>query len=273
MGPASHLHEDIDALLLRISELENALEASELRQQWRLDLAAQVHRSLLPAPLRHDKLSVDFRYHPIDEVGGDYCQVRFPDFNTCYITLCDVTGHGVGAALLATRVSIEVHDAVLARQEPSEIVQMLNKFLDDHFREVHLYLTFFAAKIDLDERHVTYSGAGHPSPLLLRKVNRDVEPLASQNPIIGVMRDALEDEAENTIDVEPGDRLIFYTDGIIETENEDFKQLGVVGLARLGLDTFECDLFGTLDEILKRIAAHQAGPDTDDKTLLIAEFH
>jgi len=272
MGPASHLHEDVDALLLRITELENALEASQLRQQWQLDLAAQIHRSLLPTPVRHERMSVDVRYLPIDEVGGDYSQVRFPDFNTCYVTMCDVTSHGVGAALLATRVNSEVRHAILARQEPSEIVQMLNEFLDDFFSEAYLYLTFFAAKIDLAEGRVTYSGAGHPSPLLLRRANREVEPLASQNPIVGVMRDALDDEPEHTVDVEPGDRLIFYTDGITETENEDSKQLGVVGLAQIGLETFEYDLFDTLDEILRRITAYQSGPDTDDKTLLVAEF-
>lgn len=272
MGPGSHLHEDIDALLLRITELERALETSEQRQQWRLDLAAQNHRSLLPHPVRHDRISVDVRYQPIEEVGGDYCQVRFPDFNTCYVTMCDVTGHGVGAALLATRVSSEVRHAILAKQEPVEIVQMLNEFLDDHFSEAHLYLTFFAAKIDLAQRRVTYSGAGHPSPLLLRRANQEVEPLASQSPLVGVMRDALGDEPQHAVDFGPGDRLIFYTDGITETENEAHKQLGVVGLAQIGLDTFDLDLFETLDAMLQRIDAYQFGPATDDKTILIAEM-
>lgn len=273
MGPGSHLHEDIDALLLRITELERALETSEQRQQWRLDLAAQNHRSLLPAPVRHDRISVDVRYRPIEEVGGDYCQIRFPDFNTCYVTVFDVTGHGVGAALLATRISSEVRRAILTRQEPVEIVQMLNEFLSDYFSEAHLYLTFFAAKIDLVQRRVTYSGAGHPSPLLLRRANQEVEPLASQSPLVGVMRDALGDEPQHAVDFAPGDRLIFYTDGITETENGAHKQLGVVGLAQIGLDTFDLDLFETLDAMLQKIDAYQIGPDTDDKTILIAEMH
>ena len=272
MGLASHLHEDIDAVLLRVAELERALDESEVRQQWRLDLAAQIQRSLLPDPVHHDRISVDVRYVPVEEVGGDYCQVRFADSQTCYVTLCDVTGHGVGASLLATRVSSEVRHAILTKRAPVEIVQMLNEFLDDYFSEVHLYLTFFAAKIDLAQYRVTYSGAGHPSPLLLRRAAQEVEPLVSQSPLVGVMRDALDDKPEHTVDVEPGDRLIFYTDGITETENGAFKQLGVVGLAQMGLDTFDRDLFETLDVILQRIAAYQSGPATDDKTLLIAEF-
>lgn len=272
MASASHLHENVDTLLQRLAALERTLEAAEQRQQWRLDLAARTHRSLLPAAVRHDRILADIRYRPIEEVGGDYCQIRFPDYQTCYVTMYDVTAHGVGATLLATRVHSEVRNAILAKRAPLEIVQMLNEFLDDHFSESHLYLTFFVAQIGLAERRITYSGAGHPSPLLLRRATREIEPLASQNPIAGIMRDALDETPQNAIEFEPGDRLVFYSDGVTETENAAHKQLGVVGLAQLGLETFDRDLFETLDTILTEIDAYQSGPDTDDKTLLITEF-
>ena len=272
MTPASHLHEDIDGLLSRIAELDRTLQAAEQRQQWRLDLAARIHRSLLPAAVRHDRILLDVRYRSIEEVGGDYCQICMPDDQTCYVTMYDVTAHGVGATLLATRIRGEVHDAMVKKRAPVEIVRMLNEFLDDHFRESHLYLTFFAARIDLNEHRITYCGAGYPSPLLIRRATGEIEPLASQNPIVGVARDALEDEPQHTIEIEAGDRLLFYSDGISETENAAHKQLGVVGLARLLLETIDRDLFETLDTILQEIDAYQSGPDTDDKTLLMAEF-
>lgn len=273
MGVASNLHQDIDGLCRRIAELERALEMSELRQQWRLKLAAQVHRSLLPRAVRHQRIVADVRYLPIDDVGGDYCQIRFPDLETCYVTLFDVTGHGVGAALLAARVSGKVHHAILAGRQPAEMIQSLNEFFDDYFSDVQLYLTCFVARIDLRQHRITCSGAGHPSPLLLRCSTRDVEPLVSQNPLIGVMRDALDDKPEQTIDVEPGDRLLVYSDGLMETENESHKQLGVSGLARFGLETFELDLFEAVDRIIDRVEAYQFGPPTDDRTLILAEIH
>jgi serine phosphatase RsbU (regulator of sigma subunit) len=273
MQTASHLQEDVDGLHRRIAELERALEQSERRHQWRLDLAAEVHRSLLPSAVRHKRISVDVRYLPIEAVGGDYCQVRFPDLETCYITICDVTGHGVSAALLATRVSSEVRRAILAGCGPAEIIQLLNEFFDDYFRATHLYLTFFAARIDLAGRRITYSGAGHPSPLLLSRRTQAVEPLVSQNPLIGVMRDALDEDPEHGIDIEPGDRLLFYTDGLTETENESQRQLGVGGLARIGLATLGRDLFETADAILEQVDVYHFGPVTDDKTLIVAEVH
>ena len=265
MGVASHVHGDVDVLLHRIAEQDCALEMYRERQQWQLDLATQVQRSLLPHAVRHERISVDLRYIPIEGVGGDYCQIRFPNLHTCYVTMCDITAHGVGATLLATRVSSEVRHAIVTGREPVEILQMLNEFLDEYFRETHLYLTFFAARIDLTRREITYSGAGHPSPLLLRRRTREVEPLVSQSPLIGVMRNALDAEPEHTVDVEPGDRLIFYTDGITETENGQHRQLGVVGLSRFGLET--------LDAILAQINAYESGPATDDKTILVAEIH
>ena len=97
----------LDVLRRRCAELEKELEHLRLKQQTRLTIAADVHRSLLPGPVRHDRIWIDVRYVPIEEVGGDYCQVRFPDRATCYVTMCDVMGHGVGSALLAIR-SIQV---------------------------------------------------------------------------------------------------------------------------------------------------------------------
>jgi phosphoserine phosphatase RsbU/P len=96
---------EIRRLQERCAALERELDSFRHSQQKRLDIADQVHRSLLPAPIRHDRIWVDVRYVPVEEVGGDYCQVRFPDSATCYITICDVMGHGTGSALLATRIS------------------------------------------------------------------------------------------------------------------------------------------------------------------------
>ena len=82
---------EIAALRRRVRQLERALALSEEKQSWRLSLADQVHRSLLPKPIREGRIRVDFRYLPIEGVGGDYCQVRFSDRVTCYITMCDVS--------------------------------------------------------------------------------------------------------------------------------------------------------------------------------------
>jgi len=116
-------NEELDLLRRRCAKLERDLERRRLAQEQRLRIAADVHRSLLPGPVRHDRIWADVRYIPIEEVGGDYCQIRFSDRSTCYITMCDVMGHGVGAALLATRVSSEVRYGIMYRRELPERVR------------------------------------------------------------------------------------------------------------------------------------------------------
>ncbi len=247
-------------------------ERAEQEMRRQLELAAKVHRSLLPQPVRHDLIYVDVRYVPFQQIGGDYCQVRFVDPDICYITVSDVTGHGIGASALASRVSSEVRHLILDRLAPSQVVQSLNAFILEYFDNTELFLTFLAARIELNTRTLTYSGAGHPGPLLIRRASGTVQPLASQNLLIGVLENVLAEEPEHSVQLEQGDRLLFYTDGLIETAEASGRQLDVSGLARIGSDAMKLDLFDMADHILSQVDSYRHGPVTDDITLIVAEL-
>ncbi len=234
------------------------------------NLAAKIHRTLLPQPLHNDRIEVDVRYVPFEKVGGDYCQVRFCDKDTCYITMCDVVGHGIQGALLATRISSEVRHWILEGQPPRNIVQLLNSFVYNHFAETGMFLSFIASRIDLERCQITWSGAGHPSPLLIRSDGTTVERLPSQNLLIGVQEECLADEPEHTLSLNPGDRLVFHTDGLTETADSTRKQLGLDGLASLATVAMCVELFDMADQILNQVTEY--GPTTDDRTLIVAEI-
>ncbi len=262
---------EVEQLRRRVAELERTLARCEARYEAKLDLAAKVHRSLLPPPVKHPEMHIDVRYIPIEAVGGDYCQVHFPDRDSCVIAVCDVTGHGVGPALLATRVSSEVRHNILYGRPPCEIVQSINEFVHDNFTSTNLYLTFLVARIDFAAGCVTWSGGGHPPPLLVHRRTGQVEPLVSQNLLLGVLREGLLNEPEDVTEIEPGDRIVFYTDGLNETVDEYEQQLGVQGLQKIVVDAMEVDLFDAADFILDRVFQFQHGPTTDDMTLIVAE--
>ena len=231
-----------------------------------------VHRSLLPQPVRDGRLQVDVRYMPYDDIGGDYCQVRFVDPDTCYITMCDVVGHGVRAALLATRVSSEVRHWISERLAPCDTVRLLNRFIFDYFGQLDMFLSFIAARIDLRQGQVVWSGAGHPSPILVHRDGAQVELLPSQNTLIGVLEEPLNVEPEHTAPVSPGDRLVFYTDGLSETQDVEGTQLGIDGMAGLAANAMSVELFDMADRILAGVNQHQHGPPTDDRTLIVVEI-
>ena len=262
----------LDALQRRCAELEREVEHLRQKQHTRLTIATDVHRSLLPAPVRHDRIWIDVRYVPIEEVGGDYCQVRFPDRAACYVTMCDVMGHGVGAALLATRISSEVRYGITYGREPRDIVQSLEHFMGEHFSNTGLFLSFVAARIDLERLELTWSGAGHPSPLLIRPEGRETQYLASQNAVIGLDLPDSEEIYQETIALNPGDRLFFFTDGLFEVLNAEERQLGTSGFAEFARSTMGCDLFEVADSVLKMVHDYQHGPNTDDQTLIVAEL-
>lgn len=233
-------------------------------------VAAQVHRSLLPAPVRHPQIDIDVVYLPIDAVSGIYCQVVFPVPSRCYITMCEVRGDGIGAALLATRVSSEVRRFALDQMRPMAIVKALSLFVYEYFHETNMCLSFVAAQIDLANGTISYSGAGHPSVLQLRRHEGLVCALDSQNSLIGVDANCLADEPENTRPFVAGDQLLFYTSGLIRSVNADGVRLGQSGLAKIASDAQGDDAFETADQILDHVVGFRNGPSNDDMILVVA---
>ncbi len=266
LDPTVQLRAELTATRQELERLRSVSQAQ-------LQIAKRVHESLLPKPIRHPRIDVESRYVPLEAVGGDYCQVRMVGESDCYITLCDVTGHGVGAALMATRVSSEVRRLIfLERYRPMEIVQGLNAFVFQEFGDTDLQLSFFSAKLDLHRSTITYSGAGHPGPLLVRRGSGTIETLHSQNLLIGVAEHCLSENPEATAPLHPGDRLIFFTDGMTETIGASGRQLGEEGLGEIGAIVCSGDVSEMADCILERVAAFRAGPVLDDMTLIIAEL-
>ena len=186
--------------------------------------------------------------------------------------MCDVCGHDIGSSLLATRVSSEVRRYILDRLQPVEIVRSLNAFIYKNFRNANKFLTFIAARIDLERSTITYSGAGHPPVLHVDASSGSVKPLESQNIPIGVQQECLLEDPEHTRPISPGDRLLFYTDGLIEAISENDIQLGVSGLVRVATETrleSPCEM---ADAILREVSNFRYGPPDDDMTLIVAEI-
>ena len=97
-----------------------------------------------------------------------------------------MTERGIGASALASRVSSVARHFILDNRMPTKIVGLLNTFIHECFDDTQMFLTFVAAPIYMNTRTLTYSSAGHPSPLLMRRTRRAAQSLIRQNPLLGV---------------------------------------------------------------------------------------
>lgn len=266
-------HPSYEQLKSALAAARGELERRERMWQLKLEIASRVHKSLLPKPVRHPRIDIDVRYVPVETVGGDYCQVLFPSESNCYVTLCDVTGHGIGPALLATRVSSQVRHLVMQQLRPMKIVAELNSFILEHFLDTGVQvLSFFATHIDLECGVLTYCGAGHPGPFLFRRGRGTIEVLASQNILIGAVEQCLSDHPEDTQPVEPGDRLFFFTDGLTESMDAHGRMLGSDGLKQILIRTSTATGPELADRIIQCVIDFREGPAADDMTLIVAEL-
>ena len=161
---------------------------------------------------------------------------------------------------------------ILRGQETSRIVADLNRFIYEHFSETELFLSFFAARIDLTLRTIAWSGAGHPPPLRVRATDRQVTSLESQNVLIGVVEDNLEAVASHTLQLSVGDRLVFYTDGVSETRDGAGRYLGTAGLSEIAAASSSVGLFDMADHVLVHVEDYREGAAEDDETLIVAEI-
>lgn len=215
-------------------------------------------------------MAIDFRYNPMEKLGGDFfCFYPFLK-DTFGVFICDVSGHGVASSLyLSLLKSITDKLAVKYGQTPVRFITQLNSEL---FGRMSSY--FITGIYGLFTRHkktreyvFSYTNGGHPGPIVARK-NGDVSLFMGKSTLIGISDDISFDST--TIRLSQGDRLYLYTDGIPETANRDKDMIGY--------DEMLLDLFRTtgsepisekLDAIMKRICEFREGADMTDDNLII----
>jgi serine phosphatase RsbU (regulator of sigma subunit) len=216
-----------------------------------MEIARQIQRSLLPqAPLTLAGMRVAGRCIPAAAVGGDYYGYfpQGPDRIDAFVG--DVSGHGIGAALLMAEARVTFLAERLIEPGAGRILGKLNDVLHDDLDRADHFITACCATFDARSRELSYANAGHPPALLLRAGAGSCSTLAADGMLLGVSRRV--DFAEVKLKLEPGDIVVFYTDGVTEARN-------AAG-----------DLFG-LERLGQAIAAHRAeDPDAMIREVLAA---
>jgi len=248
--------------------LEEVREKEKLESE--LEIAREVQKQLFPKGVPHLKtLQLAGVCNPARIVSGDYYDFVPVGAQRTAIVIGDISGKGISAALLMASVQSSLHaqlSVLEAIPSTATLVTRLNKQLYEN-TPPEKYATFYCAFYDDSNGRLSYTNAGHLPPILVR--NGNASRLEVNGMVVGLMPDAAYDQL--MIELQPGDLLAAFTDGITESENGDGEQFGEDRLARLLVEHSR----KTLDEIVEitTSSVRQWAFDLDnqdDTTMLLA---
>ena len=261
---------DISVQVRVAEELRSAntkLQKRQMEIEEDLRLAARVQKSLVPKSLVWNRLSIDSFYHPVHSVGGDFALVNSQDGEHISLLVGDVSGHGIGSALVANRIYSETMGHLRTGMPFIDIFAELNRFLIEDI-DAGMFITVAAASIDTHLHRMVFAGAGHPPAML---VCRGQSPLLleSRSAILGVLPDAVDTTPSLELQLEPGDHIVLYTDGITEVFNSRGEMLGIEGIREIVHQTSTLSAQEMKQGILDGVAAWRSGPPSDDVSLVL----
>jgi serine phosphatase RsbU (regulator of sigma subunit) len=254
------------------SILDNARLVERERERQRLEqeigIARDIQQALLPKNFRdYPHLSVSGINLPCLSVGGDYFDV-FPldDKRTAFL-LADVSGKGLGAALLTTMLQGALSGMTLGT-DPARVFNHVNRFLCDH-AEVGLYATMFFGILE-DSGKMEFINAGHPSPILLRQGTAE-EAFTEGSFPVGLVPEA--EFSTTTLQLEPNDTLVLFSDGVTEAMDPEDQLYGVGRLRAVLLGKNEMPLDEIQKTLLESVENFARGArQADDLTILLVRF-
>ena len=256
---------------MQIEEQHKKIEAQNMILQRDLELAQKVQQSLVPSNFENDQIAVGIEYHPMLGIGGDFCSIHNDQNNRLNVNLIDVTGHGIAAALIVNRVNNELEEIFKTAPTPNEILAGINSFFYDTFGNMGLFLTMVSIQFDFKKRSLIYSGGAHPAALLFNPRKQTLTRLPSQNTIIGFETSEARQFEQDARKFDVGDRIIMYTDGILEAEDGNKKQFGLDGLKKSLQMHVTKPVTEASKAIIHDVRHFAAGTLRDDMLLLVLE--
>jgi sigma-B regulation protein RsbU (phosphoserine phosphatase) len=236
-----------------------------------LKAVGEIQRSLLPARLpKVPTLDLATYYQPSQRAGGDYYDFFPLPTGKWGIFIADVSGHGTPAAVLMAVTHCIAHTNPGQAQPPAQVLEYLNRHLASLYTSQNEnFITAFYGVYDPGDRTLAYACAGHNPPRLKRCQDGTLLALDGAGGFpLGITSEGAYDECVQQL--QPGDQIVFYTDGITEASNPEGM---LFGTDRLDHDLENCSLRASalLESVLRSVEAFANGhPADDDRTLIVA---
>ncbi|NLW50407.1 MAG: SpoIIE family protein phosphatase [Candidatus Brocadiaceae bacterium] len=257
-------------LLARVTEQNEELSAWRRSFDYELRTAREIQQMLVPGrPFCMGGMCFDFLCRPSGQIGGDLYDICPVGPHGAGLLVCDASGHGVAAALLAVMVKMVFRTSGLVTGSPTRVMRALNRRLVQMSPAQH-FATGFYAVYDSETHAMRYAACGHPAPLVVRAGSQDVEELPGGGMVLGGIEEIQVDE--RSAQVEPGDRFLVYTDGVTDCTNRAGERFGIERLRAAAREGSRLRGPEFLQCVVRHVDEFADGaPPADDLTLVVAE--
>ncbi|HEX6463498.1 MAG TPA: fused response regulator/phosphatase [Vicinamibacterales bacterium] len=244
----------------RARRREDAAERRELLE------ALRIQQRLLPQQVPQiDGWELAVSWQPAAGVGGDcFDAIRFSDTRLA-LTIADVVGKGIPAALLMSNLQAAVRAFASEAAEPQALCHQVNRILCGNIAEGR-FISFFYCVLDAGAGMLTYSNAGHYLPILVH-ADGLVERLAAGGPVLGVIPAAEYEQAD--VALSAGDRLVLFTDGLTEARDSSDCEFGEARLLDAAVLHRACSAPALQARLAETVSAFTGGRLQDDATLMV----
>lgn len=251
----------------RVRRHTEALEARAL------DEARRIQRKLLPAVLPQiDGCELAASWQPAAGVGGDCFDAIAFGPHRLALSIADVVGKGIPAALLMSNLQAAVRAFATEATSPAELCQQVNRILCGNIAEGR-FISFVYCTLDTSLGILTYANAGHFPPILVH-ADGSIDRLATGGPVLGPFSDATYDERSVTI--ASGDRLVLFTDGMTEVrpantsaDDPGHIEFGEDALSACAIEHRSCSAPALQARLSAAVSTYAGGVFQDDATLMI----
>ncbi len=264
--------EELKISLKKGREARKLIKKQNEIMQNKLKMGVELQKSLLPREFPNiPDIHFNFTYIPNSQLGGDFFDVCQLDKHHLGIIIADVSGYGVSAAMIAAMFKAFFNNYRKLSGSPAEIIGMMNKELYSIINTGDFISAFYMI-LNLQNYKICYTNAGHPYPLLYRHSLKKVELLDTPGFFVGVFDENIYSDREFFLC--PGDRILFYTDGVTESKGSSLQEFGRDRLKKIFKSGTIAGLNG--ENTLKKLKRELRGFTgtrffNDDITLLLME--
>lgn len=266
----------LEELKLKNQELERLyaqLQARSIQIENELDIASNLQQCLFPIVFPDIKaFSFYLKFKPVEKISGDFFDFIIHDEKHFSFIFADVSGHGVPAALYSAIVKTAITTFVDAKKPPSEIMKEMNQFLIQTQKMMsYNYATIFFAHFDLEKFCLDYVNAGLPAPIVVHSDGQIIR-METTGPFVGIFDTSL--YATKRIELLPGDKLLFFSDGAFECPDRVDRILGEKRFQQLIDEHRELEISELIEFLFDKIQEF-CGVDrfVDDVTMLGMKFN